>query len=52
MGVPCRGDHAGTLVVAGDHTVTEKSLVRGLTAVVSAGYCADMWDPAVSDDLI
>ena len=39
MGVPCRGDHAGTLAVAGDLTVGEKSPVsehrcrgrRGLT---------------------
>ena len=24
MGVPCRGDHAGTLAIAGDLTVDEK----------------------------
>ena len=29
IGAPCRGDHAGTSVVAGDLTVGEKSPVRG-----------------------
>ena len=29
MGVPYRGDQAGTLVVAGDLTIGEKSPVRG-----------------------
>ena len=37
MGVPCRGDHTGTLAIAGDLTIGEKSPVRGLAAVVSAG---------------
>ena len=32
---PRLGDHFGTLVVAGDLTVGEKSPVRGLIAVVS-----------------
>ena len=29
MGVPCRGDHAGTSVMAGDLADGKKSLVRG-----------------------
>ena len=29
MGVPCRGDHAGTLAVARDLTVSEKPPVKG-----------------------
>ena len=29
MGAPCRGDHAGTSVMAGDLTDGEKSPVRG-----------------------
>ena len=51
LGAPCLGDHVGTLAVAVDPTGGEKSPVRAIVAVVSAGNCADMWGPSVSGGL-
>ena len=52
LGAPCLGDHVGTLAVAVDPTGGEKSPVRAVVAVVSAGNCADEWGHSVSGGLI
>ena len=52
LGAPCLGDHVGTLAVAVDPTGGEKSPVRAVIAVVSAGNCTDGWGHPVSGGLI
>ena len=52
LGAPCLGDHVGNLAVAVDPTGGEKSPVRAVVAMVSAGNCADEWGHSVSGSLI
>ena len=51
VGAPSYGEHVGAFAVAVDPTGGEKSPVRAIVAVVSAGNCADMWGPSVSGGL-
>ena len=52
LDAPCLSDHVGTLAVAVDPTGGEKSPVRAIVVVVSAGNCADEWGHSVSGGLI